>query len=334
MKAIILKAYGSADNFEMADLPLPPIKKGEVRVKIKAVSFNPVDYQARKGLPGSRMMTPQILGRDFSGVVDAVHEDVSDFKEGDEVYGYVCHLASSGTYVEYLSVPQELVAKKPASLSHEEAAAVPVAAITAMLALTRAGAERAGSVFIAGGAGGVGSFTILFAQHLGIEKIFTTAGNEKSRSYLVNQLHVKEDQVIDYKQPGFIRQAIQQNGGYFDVAIDLVGDNMLDACCELISIDGNLSSVVDAPGKDSFEILFQKNASFHSIGANAYSFSDDRGQWLTYRRLLNYFSKLYDSNQLMKPPIHVLGTLSTAVVIKAHQLLENSSVQGKLVMSV
>jgi NADPH2:quinone reductase len=334
MKAIILKAYGSADNFEMTDMPVPPIKKGEVRIKIKAVSFNPVDYQVRKGLPESRMVISKILGRDLSGIVDAVHEDVTDFKEGDEVYCYVCNLASSGTYVEYVSVPQELVAKKPALLSYEEAAAVPVAAITAMLALTRAGAERAGSVFIAGGAGGVGSFTIMFAQHLGIEKIITTAGNEKSRSYLVNQLHLKEEQVIDYKQPGFIQQAIERNGGYFDVAIDLVGDKMLAACCALISIDGNVASVVDAPGKDSFETLFQKNASFHSIGANAYSFSDDRNQWLTYRRMLNYFSKLYDSNQVMKPSINVLGTLSTAVVIKAHQLLENSSVQGKLVMSV
>src|SRR5580765_5322804 len=106
MKAIILKAYGSADNFEMADMPVPPIKKGEVRIKIKAVSFNPVDYQVRKGLPESGMVTSQILGRDLSGIVDAVHEDVSDFKKGDEVYCYVCNLASSGTYVEYVSVPQ------------------------------------------------------------------------------------------------------------------------------------------------------------------------------------------------------------------------------------
>lgn len=334
MKAIILKEYGSAANFEMADIPLPSIQKGQLRIKITAVSFNPVDYQIRKGLSESKMVTSNILGRDLSGVVDEVGEGVSDFKKGDEVYCYVCNLGSSGTYTEYVSVPQEIVAKKPCSLSHEQSAAIPVAGITAIIALTKGGAEKSKSIFIAGGAGGVGSFVIMLSKHLGIEKIITTAGNEKSRSYLVNRLQLKEEQIIDYKREGFMQQAIERNGGYFDIAIDLVGNKMLAACCELISIDGNVASIVDPPDTNSFETLFQKNASFHPIGANAYSLSTDHSRWQIYHRILNYLSKLYDSNRIREPQINVLGPLSVDVVKKAHQLLENGSVQGKLVMSI
>jgi hypothetical protein len=97
--------------------------------------------------------------------------------------------------------------------------------------------------------------------------------------------------------------------------------------------DGQLISVVDVPGKEDFEILFQKNASFHPIGANAYSLSTNPGHWKTYKYILNYISGLFDSNVLIKPPITVLGSLSVGTVKKAHELLENNSVQGKLIMT-
>src|SRR6188508_3118731 len=122
MKAVILNKYGSVDNFELADLPIPEIKKGQVRIKMMAVSFNPVDYQIRKGLPEMKLVTSNILGRDIAGIVDEVHKAVTDLKKGDEVYCYVCNLASSGTYAEYVSVPAAIVSKKPASLSFEQAA--------------------------------------------------------------------------------------------------------------------------------------------------------------------------------------------------------------------
>jgi NADPH:quinone reductase len=138
MKAIVLSSFGSADNFTAADLPLPDVRKGDVRIKVKAVSFNPVDYQIRKGQSESSHLRSMILGRDLSGTVDTVHADVTDFSIGDEVFSYVCDLASSGTYAEYVSVPAELVARKPASFTHAQAAAVPVAGVTASLALNKA----------------------------------------------------------------------------------------------------------------------------------------------------------------------------------------------------
>ena len=333
MKAIILKEYGSINNFESADIPIPLVKKGHIRIRIKAVSFNPVDYQIRKGLPESGQVTSSILGRDFSGIVDEVHEDEREFKKGDEVFCYVSNLASSGTYTEFICVPSTIVAKKPVFLSHEQAASIPVAGITAILAIEKAKKNKSKSFFISGGAGGVGTFVIMFAKLSGFRNIVATAGNDKSRSYLMQQLQLKKEQIINYRDSDFVKNAIEVNGEYFDVALDLVGGKMLSACCELLAIDGQLISVVDVPGKEDFEILFQKNASFHPIGANAYSLSANPGHWKTYKYILNYISGLFDSNVLIKPPITILGSLSVGTVKKAHELLENNSVQGKLIMT-
>jgi NADPH:quinone reductase-like Zn-dependent oxidoreductase len=265
--------------------------------------------------------------------VDEVHEDEREFKKGDEVFCYVSNLASSGTYTEFICVPSTIVAKKPVFLSHEQAASIPVAGITAILAIEKAKKNKSRTFFIAGGAGGVGTFVIMFAKLSGFRNIVATAGNDKSRSYLMQQLQLKEEQIINYRDSDFVKSAIVVNGEYFDVALDLVGGKMLSACCELLAIDGQLISVVDVPGKEDFEILFQKNASFHPIGANAYSLSTNPGHWKTYKYILNYISGLFDSNVLIKPPITILGSLSVGTVKKAHELLENNSVQGKLIMT-
>lgn len=333
MKAIVLRKYGSADNFELADLSIPAIQKGEVRIKVKAISFNPVDTQIRNGLPEGKFVRSNILGRDLSGIVDAVAEDIDQFKKGDEVFSYVCNLASSGTYTEYICVPAALVAKKPVCLTHEQAAAIPVAGITAWMALNKVNADKSKSIFIAGGAGGVGTFAILFAKQFGIKKIVTTAGNEKSLNYLVQNLQLKKEQIINYRDDDFIKKAIEINRGYFDITLDLVGGKMLSACCELLAIDGNFASVTDPPGKNDFEILFQKNGTFHAIGANAYSLSNDRAYWKIYQRMLHNIAELFDSNKINKPPITIVGTLSAETVKKAHELLETNSAQGKLIMT-
>jgi NADPH:quinone reductase len=256
VKAIVLSSFGSADNFALADLPIPEVRRGEVRIRVRAVSFNPVDYQIREGRPESNLVRSMILGRDLSGTVDAVHEGVADLRVGDEVFGYVCDLASSGTYAEYVSVPSELIARKPASLTPEQAAAVPVAGITAGIALNKAGAGEATSVFVAGGAGGVGTFAIRLARLLGVQNLVTTAGSAKSRAYLIEQCGLSDDQIVDYKDGGFIERAMERGGGGFDVALDLVGGRMLSACCTLLAVDGNLASVTEAPSRDDFETLF------------------------------------------------------------------------------
>jgi NADPH:quinone reductase len=333
MKAIVLSAFGSADNFTAADLPKPEVHEGQVRIRVKAVSFNPVDYQIRRGQSESLRLTSMILGRDFSGTVDAIDAGVEDFDIGDDVFGYVCDRASNGTYAQYISVPAELVAAKPALLSHEQAAAVPVAGITASLALNKARLNDKKSLFVAGGAGGVGTFVIALARIGGIRNLVTTAGSPRSRAYLIDRCALNDAQIVNYKHSDFIQHALKRNNGLFDVALDLVGGAMLSACCRLLAVDGNLASITEAPGFDDFEIMFQKNASFHSIGANAYSLSDDRSVWRRYRQMLDELSRHFDSGALAPPPLEVLGDLSVQVVKSGHERMEAGTVQGKLVMT-
>ena len=109
---------------------------------------------------------------------------------------------------------------------------------------------------------------------------------------------------------------------------------MLSACCKLAGIDGDVASVTEVPSTDDFERLFQANASFHPIGANAYSLSPDRASWSRYAEMLDEFTDLFDRGELRPLPVAVLGPLSVETVERAHDLLERSAVQGKLVMSV
>ena len=334
MKAITLRAYGSADHFEFSEIPFPEPRSGEVRIKVSAVAFNPIDYQIRTSQPQGTPAHGLVVGRDVAGVVDALHSSVSAFEIGDAVFSNVCKLASSGTYAEYLTVPAELVARQPATLTPAQAAAVPVAGITATLALDKLQPGPDKSLFIAGGAGGVGTFAIRIAQLRGVRKLVTTAGNPKSRAYLIAQCGLRDEQIVDYKHSGFIAHALQRNGGAFDATLDLAGGAMLSACCTLLATGGHFASITDPPPRDDFETLFNKNGSFHAIGAHAYSLGTDRAVWHTYRDLLERLARLIDSGQLAAAPIEIVGGFSVATVQRAHALLERGAVQGKIVMTV
>jgi NADPH:quinone reductase len=331
VKAVVLRAFGSPDNFVDAELPLPPLRHGDVRIRVEAVSFNPVDGQIRKRGLDSRPGQSMILGRDLSGTVDAVHDSVTDLRVGDDVFSYVCTLASSGTYAEFVSVPAVLVSRKPRSLTHAQAAAVPVAGITASMALKRAGVGGATSLFVAGGAGGVGSFALMLARQLGVRGLVTTAGSARSRDHLTRHCGLRDDQIVDYSESDFVAQALRRNGGEFDVALDLVGGRMLSACCDLLAVDGILASCTEGAGPADVETLFRKNALFHAVGAHAYSLSNDRTMWRRYRDMLDGFATLYDKGDTAPPAVRHLGPLCSDVVKHAHALLESGAVQGKLV---
>ena len=106
VKAVVLRDFGGTQNFDEVALPRPTLRHGDVLIRIKAASFNPVDHQVRVGDSESQLVQPMILGRDLSGTVEAVHNSVSDLKLGDDVFSYVCTRANSGTYTEVVSVPQ------------------------------------------------------------------------------------------------------------------------------------------------------------------------------------------------------------------------------------
>jgi NADPH:quinone reductase-like Zn-dependent oxidoreductase len=112
-----------------------------------------------------------------------------------------------------------------------------------------------------------------------------------------------------------------------------VGGAMLSACCHLVGVEGHVASVTEAPAPDDFERLFEKNASFHPIGANAYMLVEDRRYWARYRAMLEELARMFDAGELAPLPVRNMGPLSADTVTRAHELLEGSAVQGKLVMT-
>jgi NADPH2:quinone reductase len=188
-------------------------------------------------------------------------------------------------------------------------------------------------LFIAGAAGGVGTFAVMLARASGVRRIAATAGSPASRRYLIEHCGLHESQIVDYRQPGFVEEAIARNGTRFDVVLDLVGGRMLPACCSLLGIDGDLASVVDGPDEKDFDALFDRIASFHLVGANAYSLSEDRHCWRKYRDLLHEFTAGFEGGTLTPPRIQVVGALSSTTVARAHERLAAGGVQGKLVMT-
>jgi NADPH:quinone reductase-like Zn-dependent oxidoreductase len=160
MKAVILRDFGGVENFEWAEVPKPVVQASQVLVKIKAAAFNPIDYQMRRGDSEKKLLKSAILGRELSGIVEGVGEGVERFAPGDMVAAYVSSLASNGTYAEYISIPQQLVAKMPAGLSFEQAASLPLVGLTALQCVERLHLHPKDRVFVSGGAGGVGTILL------------------------------------------------------------------------------------------------------------------------------------------------------------------------------
>jgi NADPH:quinone reductase-like Zn-dependent oxidoreductase len=200
MKAFILDRYGKGKPLRFGDLPRPAVKDTDVLVEIHAASVNPIDNKIRSGefkliLP---FKLPVALGSDLAGVVVEVGSKVTAFKPGDEVFG---HPESSvvGTFAEYIAVAEADLALKPKSFSMEEAASVPLVALTAWQALfERANVRQGDKVFIQAGSGGVGVFAIQLAKYVGAS-VATTAGAASAE--LVRSLGA--DVVIDYRSEDF-----------------------------------------------------------------------------------------------------------------------------------
>ena len=197
MKALAIENYGKNPNF--LDSPMPKINNDEVLVEIYAASINPLDTKIRKGelklLLKYKM--PLILGNDFSGKIVEVGTSVTKFKVGDEVYGRP-RANKMGTFTEYLSVNQEDISLKPKNLSFEEAASIPLVGLTSYQALHDIlRIEKGHKILIHAGSGGVGTFAIQLAKHMGAF-VATTASDG---SDLVKSLGA--DEVINYKTEKF-----------------------------------------------------------------------------------------------------------------------------------
>ncbi|PKN90937.1 MAG: alcohol dehydrogenase [Chloroflexi bacterium HGW-Chloroflexi-6] len=214
MKAVFHKTYGSPEVLTIEEIEKPTPKDDEVLVKIRATSVNPAEWYAMSGLfigrLGGGLLRPKEtrLGTDYAGLVEAVGKDVTQFKAGDEVYG-----ARSGAFAEYVCV-RNIVIPKPGNLTFEQAAAVPIAAITALQGLRDYGQLQAGQkVLINGASGGVGTFAVQIAKAMGAE---VTAVCSPRNVELIRSLGA--DRVIDYTKDDFTR-----SGQRYDLLLDIAG---------------------------------------------------------------------------------------------------------------
>ena len=219
MRAIVYRKYGSPDDLELQEVDKPTPADGEVLVRIHATSANPVDWHFLRGTPfvvramaGLLKPKHQILGADVAGRVESVGGKVTQFQPGDEIFGCGNPL---GGFAEYLCLPEKGVVLKPANLSYEQAAAVPVAALTALQGLRAKGQIQPGhEVLSDGAAGGVGTFAVQIAKSFGAE----VAGVCSTRNLGMVQ-SIGADRAIDYSKEDFTR-----TGERYDVILDLVGN--------------------------------------------------------------------------------------------------------------
>jgi len=237
MRAIICEQYGGPEVLEVADeIPIPQPGPNGVLVRVHASSVNPLDWKLRAGYfaPLWKLRFPVIWGADFSGVVEETGRAVTLFKPGDQVHGFKHGKVAQtfrGTYAEYAVTPESTLARKPASLTHEEAAAMPVAAVTAWQALAEQGKVKAGSrVLIHAAAGGAGTFAVQIAKALGAYVAGTAStGNQE----LLRKLGA--DLPIDYS-----RERIEDKLSGYDLVLDGVGEKVWSSSLKVLKPGGRL----------------------------------------------------------------------------------------------
>jgi NADPH:quinone reductase-like Zn-dependent oxidoreductase len=256
MKAIIYNQYGTPDVLELSEVQKPIVKENEVLVKVYAASANAADAHLLSGLiprlMGHGWLHPKnrIPGADMAGVVEAVGKNVRDFKPGDEVYGDLAG-CGFGTFAEYVAANENALALKPSNLSFEEAAAVPMAAVTALQGLRKKGEVKAGQkVLINGASGGVGTFAIQIAKAFKAE---VTAVCSTGKIELVRSLGA--DHVIDYTKQDFTDLANHPNGKLYDLIIGANGYRPISQYKKLLNENG-IYVMTGGTGSQFLEVIF------------------------------------------------------------------------------
>lgn len=239
MKALVLKRYGGSGQIEFADVVRPVIKPDEILVQVHAVGLNPIDYMIPKGMfkPILKFELPATMGSDLAGVVVEVGSHVSRFKVGDAVFASIFDLGG-GALAELAAVPEHAAALKPANLDFVQAASIPMVGLTSWQAFNeRARIKPGQKVFVPAGAGGIGSFAIQLAKHLGAKVGTTTSTGNVD---MVRGLGA--DEVVDYKKQEFEKVL----RGYDAVLGTLRGDE-LEKALRIVKAESTVVSLVGPP---------------------------------------------------------------------------------------
>lgn len=240
MKAIVYRSYGGPEKLTLVDLDKPKVGPNELLVRVRSASINPVDWKVASGAldPMMNAEFPVIPGWDVAGVVEEVGLDTDGFSAGDEVFAYARKdWISQGTYAEYVTVPTRTAALKPAALDWDQAASVPLAGLTAHQLLTRLGVSGDDTVLIHNASGGVGSFAVQLATHLGARVIGTaSAGNHDA----IRELGAEP---VKYGE-GLVERVREVAPDGVSVVLDLVGD-VLEQTRAVLTAEGRHGSIAD-----------------------------------------------------------------------------------------
>ena len=308
MKAVRIHAYGDRSVLQFEDAPKPDIRPDEALVRIVAAAVNPIDWKIRQGHLKAFVpyVFPLTLGWDFSGVIEALGSEVSSFAVGDAVFSRP-DVRRDGSYAEYIAVRAVELARKPKTISHVEAASIPLVGITAWESIVAVGALAAGqTALIHAASGGVGSLAVQIAKWRGAHVIATTS---KANVELVRSLGA--DQVIDYRNERFAEKVKD-----VDLVIDTIGGEVQASSWSVLRRGGILVSTVSVPSVERAAALGVRSAHI-LIGPDA--------------AVLDQLAGLVDSGKLRTL---IGGEFALRNIADAHALSETSRTVGKIVIYV
>jgi NADPH:quinone reductase-like Zn-dependent oxidoreductase len=299
MRAVVMHETGGPEVLHLEQAPTPEPQDGQVLVRVRAASVNPIDWKIRSGARPTDL--PKILGNDVSGTIEVSR--AGELSEGEEVFGF----AASGGYAEYTLSAPGVLARKPAGVTHEQAAAIPVAGLTAWQALfDRGGLESGQRALIVGAAGGVGHLAVQFAKRAGAHVIGT--GSSRNRDFV---LGLGADEYVDYTQ-----QDIHEAVSDVDVALDAVGGETTETLVPVMSEGAVLVTIAAAPPEDA--------ARKRGVRAELLMMSPDPDQ-------LAQIAGLVAEGEVR---VEISALLSLAEAQRAHELIESGHTRGKIVLTV
>lgn len=326
MKALIAPQYGSPDTLEISDIAIPTIKDNEVLIKVYASSINSHDHRTLKGKPflvrlKYGLFKPQknnILGTDIAGVVETVGKNVTKYKAGDAVYGCLADNGGGGGFAEYVCAAENTIAFAAQGISYEEAASLPMAAVTALQGLRDLGKIRAGQkVLINGASGGVGSFAVQIAKAYNTE--VTAVCSNRNIQFLRD---IGADHVIDYAKADF-----SQDNKTYDLIIDIAANHSLREIRRVLKPNGTCVVIGFSCFSYLLQVMLKGAGKAKNQNKNVVMLMADNSK----KEDLDFINTLYESQKL-KPLIDEVYTLDNAK--KAFEYFEKEHARGKVVIKI
>jgi NADPH:quinone reductase-like Zn-dependent oxidoreductase len=299
MQAVVVHETGDPDVLRLEEIERPEPGDGEVSIRVFAASVNPIDWKYRRGLAPREL--PAVLGNDVSGVIE--DSKAAGFRKGDEVFG----MAASGGYAQFATSPEAVVAQKPEGVSHEQAAGIPVAGLTAWQALfDRAALQRGQTVLVAGAAGGVGHLAVQFAKRAGARVIGT--GSSRNRDFV---LGLGADEYVDYTE-----QDVAGTVSDVDVAFDTVGGATTQSLLPAVRKGGILVTIAGPPPEQAAK----------EVGV--------RTELLIMSPSSEQLRRIAELVAAGEVHVEITQTFPLGEAARAHELSESGHVRGKIILAV